>query len=300
MLTGRIFDIQRFSLHDGPGIRTVVFFKGCPLHCLWCHNPEGIHGAPELLVSPAKCIGCGDCVKACPKAAHTFLDGVHSFDREKCAGCGLCVPGCPAEALELAGKIVTAQSVMETVMRDAAFFAQSGGGLTVSGGEPLLQPDFLRELLTVAKASGLSTCMETSGYAPGDVFASVLPNFDLVLFDIKLLDDAAHRQATGVSVAPILANLQALDRHGVDTVLRCPIIPGINQNEAHIHSVAALANSLGCVRGIHLEPYHTLGLVKSARLGVADPFTAQPPAKEEMEGLLALLQKETAIPAKIS
>ena len=299
MATGRIFDIQRFSLHDGPGIRTVVFFKGCPLRCLWCHNPEGLHREPELLVSPEKCIGCGECAGACPRKAHTFAEGIHSFDREKCIGCGACVPGCPAEALALAGKTVTVEEIMETVLRDKAYFAQSGG-LTVSGGEPLLQPDFLRALLRAAKEEKLSTCMETSGYAAKEVFESVLPDLDLVLFDIKLLDDAAHRQATGVPLAPIMENLHTLDKKGIDTILRCPIIPGINQSEAHIRAVAALANSLGCVRGIHLEPYHTLGLTKAVRLGIAESFTAQPPEPEEMQALLALLQQETAIPAKIS
>ena len=300
MANGIIFDIQRFSLHDGPGIRTNVFLKGCPLRCIWCHNPEGQRAVPQLLIDMAKCIGCGDCATVCPQGAHAFTYGAHAFLRERCTGCGACVPVCVSDTLSLAGRRVTSREVICEVMRDADFFAQSGGGMIVSGGEPFFQPEFLLALLHAAHAHGISCCIETSGFAPWSAIEPTLPYTEYYLFDLKEIDDEVHRRVTGVPFAPILANLREIDRLGGKIILRCPIIPGINNTEEHVRSVAALADTLRMVEAIHLEPYHTLGLSKSERLGETPPFTAAPVGRAEMTALLECLQAATSVPASIS
>ncbi len=299
MTDGILFDIQRFSLHDGPGIRTNVFLKGCPLRCIWCHNPEGQRPEPQLLVDAARCIGCGACAAACPQGAHRFPDVAHTFLRGRCTGCGACAPGCVSGALSLAGRRMSAEAVLREVLRDREFFVQSGGGMTVSGGEPLAQPQFLLALLRAAQAADISACIETSGFAPWAAVEPTLPYTQYYLFDLKVGDNATHRRVTGVPLAPILENLRAIDRQGGKTILRCPIIPGVNDTEAHVRWVASVADTLRGVQEIHLEPYHTLGLSKSERLGEAPTFTAAPPTPERMAALLGCLRAATPVPAQI-
>lgn len=282
-LRGCIFDIQRFSIHDGPGIRTSVFLKGCPLNCRWCHNPEGISGDPALSFLPAKCIGCGYCFRVCPAGAHRMEDGRHALDRERCRTCGACTVECYAGALELIGRDVTVGEALAEVLRDRAFYDTSGGGLTLSGGEPTLQIDFAAALLAAAREERLHTCVETCGHATWQRLERLLPLVDLFLYDFKETDPARHAEFTGVGNALVLENLRALCRRGAKVLLRCPIVPGCNDREEHFQGIAALARELPQLEGVELMPYHRLGLSKLDRLGQArQPLVDQPTPPPEM------------------
>ena len=254
------------SVQDGPGIRTMVFFKGCPLRCVWCHNPESQSFSASLGFRADKCIGCGRCATACD--IHSFADGAHEIDRARCTGRGTCVSVCPTGALELYGREASVEELMEEILRDRAFYGSSGGGLTVSGGEPLCQPDFLYELLSEAKKVGLHTCIETCGLASSEALRSIAPLTDLFLFDFKESDDSLHKEYTGVSNRRILDNLHLLDRMGRSIVLRCPIIPTLNDRTEHLDAIADLAGRLDSVIEINVMAYHTLGNGKYEELGL--------------------------------
>jgi len=268
-MKGMIFDLQKFSIHDGPGIRTTVFLKGCPLRCLWCHNPESQSEGPEISFAPSKCIGCGWCLKACPKGCHRSEGGAHVFDRGACVHCGLCAKECYAGALELVGRSAEVSEVIEEVMKDKVFYESSGGGMTLSGGEPFMQPKFAAELLSEAKARGLHCCVETCGFASWSVIEPVLKNVDLFLFDVKETDPAKHEEFAGVPLKPILENLERLDKAGASIVLRCPTIPGLNDRPERFHAIAELSMRLHGVQRIDVLPYHPLGVSKSERFGLA-------------------------------
>jgi len=272
-MIGRIFDIQRFSTHDGPGIRTTVFLKGCPLRCLWCHNPEGLSPDPQLSFSPEKCIGCGNCVALCPNHVHRLEPSgegvVHVLNRERCRLCGTCANACVAGATEIVGRNVAVAEVMGEVLADRAFYGFSGGGLTLSGGEPMLQFDFSEALLRAAKGQGLHCCVETSGFAPRRHFESLLGLVDLFLYDYKETDPERHIEYTGVPNDLILENLRGLHAWGAQIALRCPIIPGLNDHEDHFAGIAALARQMPNLERIELVPYHPLGRGKIERLGMA-------------------------------
>lgn len=263
--TGTVFNMQRFSTSDGPGIRTVVFLKGCPLNCAWCHNPESKRTATEILYKPELCIGCGACHRVCAHAQHTFADGAHRFERSDCVACTACVDACCANALERCGEQKTVDEVIRTVCKDEVFYRESGGGMTLSGGEPLLQFDFSLALLRAAKEHGLHTAIETCGYTQQDI-AALHPYTDLWLYDIKVFPEEEHIQYTGVSNQRIFENLQRLNDLGANIILRCPIIPDVNLHTAHFEALAALATKLDRVFEIHLEPYHPLGMSKAKQL----------------------------------
>lgn len=288
--TGTLFDIQRFSIHDGPGIRTTVFLKGCLLHCLWCHNPESQDFLPEISDNAASCIHCGACVEACPEGCHTVFDDAHRFDRTRCTRCGLCAEACCTGALERIGRTATVEEVINDVLRDKPFYASSGGGMTLSGGEPLAQPTFASALLRAAKLEGLHTCVETSGAVPFSIFAEVMPFVDLFLFDIKETDRDSLLQTTGAKQDEILANLKKLDDAGASIILRCPIIPGLNDRDDHFVALARLAEKLRGIRGIDLIPYHALGTGKTASLGKPDAFASTMPSDATVENWLGMLQ----------
>jgi pyruvate formate lyase activating enzyme len=282
---GRIFDVQRFSLHDGPGIRTTVFLKGCPARCLWCHNPESQSFAPEVLVVETRCVSCGTCQTVCPHGAPPPGSGL-------CTACGACVEACPAGARRLAGRETTVDAVMEEVLRDRVFYEESGGGVTFSGGEPLAQPEFLRALLRVCRDAGIRTAVDTCGFAPRDRLLALAPLVDLFLFDVKLVDDARHRALTGLPVAPILGNLEALVATHENVWIRVPVVPGHTDAEEDVAATAGLVAGLAGVRQVSLLPYHPTGAAKARRLGRDYPLQAlAPPSPERLAQLAALFHE---------
>lgn len=267
-IRGWCFDIQRYSVHDGPGIRTTVFLKGCPLRCTWCHNPESWSFGPVLRITAGRCIGCGCCVSACP--LELAQPGIVP-DPTACTHCGRCTDACPTLARQVVGNRFGVADVFAVVERDHPFYVESGGGVTFSGGEPLAQPEFLLACLAEARRRGLHTAVDTSGFAPWAVLESVAPLTDLFLYDLKSMDPEGHLRATGAPLAPILGNLRALDEAGAEIWLRMPLIPGFNDDEASLHAVGTFVAGLR-TRRLHLLPYHQLGSEKHQRLGQTDPM----------------------------
>lgn len=259
-----VFDIQRFSLHDGPGIRTLFFFKGCPLRCQWCQNPEGLFPYREMAYYGQFCIGCGECRQACPEDAITY-EGAERIIRARCTRCGACAEVCYAEALRVVGREYTPEELLIEALKDEPFYKTSGGGITVSGGEPTLQPEPLRAFLRLCKGSGLHTALETCGFTSWAVLSSLLPDLDLVLYDVKAVDPGLHRRLTGRDNAEILANLRRLAETGVAVIPRVPLIPTLNATDDNLRAIADLLAELG-FRVAHLMPYHRLGESKLARL----------------------------------
>jgi len=299
-VTGMIFDIQKFSIHDGPGIRTTVFLKGCPLRCLWCHNPESWESAPEISLIRSKCIGCGHCFAACPLNNHVMDgSGERIFHRARCQRCGICAEKCYTGAIERIGREMSVEEVMADVEKDRAFYETSGGGMTLSGGEPLFQFDFTLALCQEAQRRGLHTCIETSGFAPFGQLEQLMPFVDLFLYDYKETDPERHREYTAVPREGIVENLLRLDRLGARTILRCPIVPGLNAREDHFAGIAALANRLDNLREVHLMPYHPLGKSKSERLGKTERMEeAAFPESDMVAACVAKVAALTRIPVK--
>jgi pyruvate formate lyase activating enzyme len=266
LAAGTVFDIRKFSIHDGPGIRTTVFFKGCPLRCGWCHNPESQARARELVYRANRCIRCGACEAACAQHAISSAgDGVIT-DAEACTLCGACVEACYAEAREIVGRDVAPAQVMAEIERDLPFYDESGGGATFSGGEPLLQPDFLLALLRACREKEIHTALDTCGFAGWETLDMVREYVDLFLYDLKLMDAARHRRFTGVSNELILRNLGKLSARGHEIVLRVPVIPGINDDEENIRGLGACAAALPGLNRVDLLPYHRIGAEKYQRL----------------------------------
>jgi pyruvate formate lyase activating enzyme len=266
---GMIFDIQRFCIHDGPGIRTTVFMKGCPMRCLWCHNPESQSIKQEVLFYASRCVGCGRCLTACPNGAIILSPPSEGADavgerilRDRCKVCGACVDTCYAEALVLSGRLQTPEEVLAVVERDRPFYETSGGGMTVSGGEPLAQPVFLAELLRQACEAGLHVCVDTCGLAPWDNIASLLPLVNLFLFDLKSVSPELHRHLTGVDNALVLENARRLAGQAQEILFRVPVIPGMNDSEEELASIGGFLASLNGHARAEVMPYHRLGASK--------------------------------------
>lgn len=259
-----IFDIQRYSVHDGPGIRTLVFFKGCPLRCKWCQNPESIDRRPEIAFFESKCIGCGECAKMCPKDAIVFEKG-RRVNRELCDRCGKCAEVCYAEALTIIGKEYDVRSLLDVVERDRPFYEQSGGGVTVSGGEPTVQFDFLLDFLRASREAGLNTVIETCGAFAWDKFEELLPHLDIVYFDLKASGEEEHRRLTGVGNERILANARKLGESETKVVFRIPMVPDMTATEENVTGLIELLKELG-QKEVHLLPYHKMGESKLQRI----------------------------------
>ncbi len=262
----KVADIQRFCMHDGPGIRTVVFAKGCPLCCKWCHNPETQKNLPTLLYYPVKCIACGRCT-SCANGVHEMLEQ-HMLNREKCGACGLCVEKCPTGALELCGKEMSCAAILHEVLRDQPFYS-TGGGVTFSGGEPFVWGDDLVAMLAACKAQGVGTAVETCGYTSPALLEQAAPYTDLFLWDIKDTDEERHFAGTGVSLKPILQNLQMVDCLGAKTRLRCILLAGVNTCHRHYRDLARIAASLHHCEGVEFLPYHAYGGAKANAAGLS-------------------------------
>lgn len=285
--TGTVFDIQRFSLNDGPGIRSVVFLKGCPLRCPWCSNPESQEVKPQPLFHADRCLSCGACLQACPNhAIGRAADGSRQLLKASCAGCGTCAEVCVSEAVRLSGKPMTARQVVDAVLKDDLVYRDSGGGVTLSGGEPLMQGSFATELLHLFHLHGLHTAVETTGFVSREILEQALPHIDLFLYDIKHMDPATHKQVIGVSNTEILQNLMWLREQNAQVILRHPLIPGFNQSSSHLEQVCRLAEQLE-INDLHILPYHIYGEGKYALLD--RPYTMDVPAltDAEVEALLA-------------
>jgi pyruvate formate lyase activating enzyme len=290
-LTGTIFDIRKYSVHDGPGIRTTVFFKGCPLDCWWCHNPESQSPDPEPMLRPNLCIACGACIETCQHGAIGEQDGRLTWARELCVRCGDCTEACMAGAREMAGKAMSVAEVLAQLEQDRLFYEESGGGVTVSGGEPLLQGHFLSELLQACKRVELHTAVDTSGFAGWEVLARILPVTDLFLYDLKHTDPAQHLKYTGVPLEPVLRNLERLAERGAAVWLRVPLVPGVNDDEANLRRVGELAARMPNVKQVNLLAYHATAASKYARLGLSYRLEGTPGASnEQMETAAALLR----------
>ena len=260
-----IFDIKHFAVHDGDGIRTTVFFKGCSLKCLWCHNPEGISRYKEIALSPDKCILCGRCADVCERSVHSFTAG-HSLIRESCSFCGRCEENCPAGAITVYGKEVEINEILPELLEDREFYESSGGGVTLSGGECLLQADFCQKLLMKLKERGIHTAIDTCGFVGRSALDKVIPHTDLFLYDIKAINDDVHKRCTGFSNKAILDNLIYLDRCGKRIEIRVPLVPGYNDGE--IEKIAEFTRNLKNVSGIKILPYHKYAGSKYDSLGM--------------------------------
>jgi len=271
--TAIVFDIQRASLHDGPGIRTTIFLKGCPLDCLWCHNPEAISTKRQLFFYFDKCTLCGDCERVCDDDVHHLIDGKHIIDYDKCTFCGKCVEACNSNALKIIGAEMSVDDVMLEIMADVDFYTNSGGGMTLSGGEPLIQSTFSIELLKRCWENEVNTCVETSGFIAAEQFKKVLPLVDIFLFDYKLTGSDQHIKYTGVPNERILENLDLAYKHGTPIILRCIIVPGINDTEAHFKGICDLNEKYPDLMGIEILPYHTMGNSKRTSIGVDETLT---------------------------
>ncbi len=266
-MNGIIFDIQKFALHDGPGIRTVVFLKGCPFNCVWCCNPESINPEPQLGFDENKCIGCSLCIAECPTKALNKTCEKIIVNFESCTACGNCIDHCSKNALKVYGYETDTASVLKEVMKDADYYRNSGGGLTLSGGDPLFQFDFAFSILSEARALGLNTCVESEGFGTIDQFRKLLPLVNHFFFDYKITNDALHKKYTGVSNSVVLENLNFLVSNNADITLRCVLIPGINDNDEHFRAIADISNKYPSIKAVEVMPYHDYGSGKYKQIG---------------------------------
>lgn len=291
-ITGTIFDIKKYAIHDGPGIRTTVFFKGCPLRCGWCHNPESWENTPEMVYRQVRCLKCGRCVQICPNKALTKIkDRIHR-DLSRCTACGLCIPPCPTQAMERLGRDVSVQEVLKEIEKDSVFYDQSGGGVTFSGGEPFMQPEFLHALLTACKNKGFHTAVDTSCYTKQEILKSILNLTDLFLCDIKHLDSQKHRQFTGVDNHLIVDNIRWLSANARQVIIRIPIVVGFNDQIDTIQAIGRFLQNLKTIKQIDLLPYNSGGIAKAERLGKSElMFQSRRPSDEQMQAFSESVRK---------
>lgn len=290
-MKGTIFNIQKFCVNDGPGIRTTVFLKGCPLKCIWCHNPESQGGNAELMYYNDKCVKCGKCVTACPNNCHSLEKGIHKFERSRCVKCFACTEsGC--EALKRVGQEIMTDEVIDEVLKDKIFYDNSDGGITLSGGEPLYQFEFSFEILKKAKENGLHTAIETCGFASAERIKKISKYTDLFLFDYKETNSELHKKFTGAENDIVLGNLSLINEMGREIILRCPIIPDCNDRKEHFDGIAAIANKYECISHIELEPYHSLGESKYLSLGL-EKHTFGSPSDEDKKAWLYAVRAAT-------
>ncbi len=268
-----IFDVKRYAINDGPGIRVVIFFKGCNLQCAWCHNPEGISHKVEKMYAPAKCISCGTCVDSCPEKAITLTHKGIITDGDLCSVCGKCAEVCPTKAIEMSGKQMSVSEIMETIEKERIFFDQSGGGVTFSGGEPLLHSKMLVELLDECGRRGIHRAVDTAGNVSTDIILEVAKRTDLFLYDLKMMDAGSHLEWTKAGNERILANLKAISEKEAHIIIRIPIIGGVNDTDQNIEQTAAfIARLAGDKKEVHLLPYHKIAQHKYSKLGKHDDF----------------------------
>jgi pyruvate formate lyase activating enzyme len=296
-LKGLVFNIQRYSIHDGPGIRTTIFFKGCPLRCKWCSNPESIGSQPEILVREARCNGCRRCIEVCSPGALSLASTGLWLDRKKCDLCLKCIDSCWEDAIEVAGRFMSLDQVIDECRRDELFYHNSGGGITLSGGEPLLQPEFALAILDKCKALGLNTALDTCGHVPWNVLEKALESADLVLFDIKHLDADEHRDGTGTDNRLILANLEKAMNSGKARIwIRVPVIPGYNDSDQYMEGLARILSSMKAEK-VSILGYHELGRPKYQSLGKAYQLSGRKPMSEERLGEIIGIFKSKGLDA---
>ena len=288
-MTGKVVDIKRFAVHDGDGIRTTVFLKGCSLRCVWCHNPEGLSFSTELGFYSQKCIGCGECLNICQSGAHSVKEGLHIFDRKACMRCGRCAEACLGEAMKLYGRDMTVEELMPILLEDRDFYQNSGGGITVSGGECLLQADFVAALLKECKAQGLSTAVDTCGFVNREAFDKVIPYTDVFLYDIKAINSDIHIKYTGQPNGLILDNLRYIDRMGKKLEIRVPYVSEYNSGE--IEKIAELLCELKNVTRVRVLPYHNYAGSKYSALGIKNTLPGIIPKEDEVKAAEELLNK---------
>lgn len=281
MQTATIFEIKRFAVHDGDGIRTTVFFKGCPLKCKWCHNPEGLIKNKQLAFFKHKCTGCGECLNVCKNGAHDITNGVHTFLRDKCISCGNCVSACFSNALTLYGKTVTVSELLPDLLEDKSFFENSNGGVTLSGGECLMQANFCAELLKELKANGIHTAIDTCGYVSKADLDKVIPYTDVFLYDVKAFDSNLHKDLTGVSNERILENLFYLDSLGKAIEVRIPFVP--NCNDGEIQNIALVLKKLKNLQKVRVLLYHNYASSKYNALDMQNTLPEEVPNNAQLE-----------------
>jgi pyruvate formate lyase activating enzyme len=294
MHSGQLFDIQHFGVHDGPGIRTLVFMKGCPLRCTWCCNPESHQPCAQVRYLRSRCRGCHLCSETCPHGAIEPLTGFVRIGFTRCTGCNdhLCLDACPHEALSLCGFRMSSRELVSEVVKDLDFYRNSGGGVTFTGGEPLAQPEFLRESLEFCKTKGIHTAIETCGYGSLENLRAIVPYTDLFLYDLKLADPAMHREFTGKSNRLILKNLEYLSHEQKEIIIRLPLVPGITDTPDNIGAIIRLMKELG-LGEINLEPYHPLGITKYEQFGISrPPLEIEPDPLDDPENLISRFLKE--------